>query len=263
MKLILITFAVVLLRCCWGPTDFQMMVIQDRNMSSKKLDGTFLIKRLGNTDVSNFNLSITFNKNTKQVSGFSGCNRFFASYTLENNVLKFDSLGSTKMLCEVASNDIEQKFIKALSKVHLVLFNDNGISMLHHKKLLLSAIQETSQEPIKIQYTAFSRGFYKQISMDKKTMTSSQKRGEKPSSKPCEEKHWNTITKLLKPLDVENISTLKAPSKKFQFDGAAIAHLKIIKGDKTYESAAFDHGNPPKEIENLVKEILSISENIE
>ena len=64
-------------------------------------------------------------------------------------------------------------------------------------------------------------------------------------------------------MDIEQIPNLKAPTENRFFDGAAIANLKISYKGTIYESASFDHGNPPKEIEPLVKEILSISENIE
>ena len=120
-----------------------------------------------------------------------------------------------------------------------------------------------NQDNISLEYTASSRGIYKQIFINKKTISSSNKRGGNSIIKDCSEENWNSIIKHLKLIDAQNISTLKAPSKKFQFDGAAIAHLKITKGDKTYETPPFDHGNPPEEIAELVKEILSISENIE
>lgn len=120
-----------------------------------------------------------------------------------------------------------------------------------------------SKENYVIDYTTSSRGVYNQIIINEKIISSFQKRGVEPNSKPCDEKNWNTIIEMLGSIDIETISTLKAPSKAFQYDGAAIAHLKITKGDKTYESEPFDHGNPPKYIAELVKEILSISKNIE
>jgi hypothetical protein len=67
----------------------------------------------------------------------------------------------------------------------------------------------------------------------------------------------------LKPVNVENIPNLKAPSEKRFYDGAAIATLSIVYNGETYTTPSFDHGNPPNEIAELVKEILSISENIE
>ncbi|GAA3633215.1 hypothetical protein [Flavivirga jejuensis] len=119
------------------------------------------------------------------------------------------------------------------------------------------------QETISLEYSAQSRGLYKNIKINKKNISFENKRNTSPLIKACSQTHWNNLLKALKPIDVENIPNLKAPSENRLFDGAAIARLKIIYDGTTYETKPFDHGNPPKEIEILVKEILSTSENIE
>lgn len=50
------------------------------------------------------------------VAGNSGCNRLFGRYALENDMLKFDGLGGTKMSCE-ARMQLEQSFTNALLSV--------------------------------------------------------------------------------------------------------------------------------------------------
>lgn len=122
---------------------------------------------------------------------------------------------------------------------------------------------EINQDNISLEYISSSRGSYKQIIINKKVVSSIQKRGVTAITKTCTSKDWGNITNTLKAIDVENIPNLEAPSKKFLFDGAAIARLKISYGGDTYETKPFDHGNPPKDIVNLIEEILSISENIE
>lgn len=47
------------------------------------------------------------------VGGNAGCNRIFGHYALENDLLKFDGLGGTKMFCE-ARMKLEQSFTNAL-----------------------------------------------------------------------------------------------------------------------------------------------------
>ncbi|SFZ89743.1 hypothetical protein SAMN05428642_101536 [Flaviramulus basaltis] len=120
-----------------------------------------------------------------------------------------------------------------------------------------------NQENISVEYTASSRGIYKQIIVDKKTISTLQKRGGIPTTKVCNETYWDNLIKVIKSINIDSISSLQAPSKAFQYDGAAIANLKITHNGKTHETPPFDHGNPPKKIAELVKEILSISENIE
>ncbi|MDO5972254.1 hypothetical protein Q4Q35_20845 [Flavivirga aquimarina] len=120
-----------------------------------------------------------------------------------------------------------------------------------------------NQEAISFEYSTQSRRNYKNVKINKKSIAVTDKRDMPPLTKTCSEEHWNNLLKAIKPVDVENIPNLKAPSQKRLFDGAAIARLKIIYNGTTYETEPFDHGNPPKDIEALVKEILSVSENIE
>lgn len=132
------------------------------------------------------------------------------------------------------------------------IFIDNGCSN-----------SKINQESLSVEYSALSRGIYKQIKISKKSISVTNARGTTPITQTCSEASWETIIKAVKPINVENIPNLKAPTEKRFYDGAAIAHLTIIYEGKTYKTEPFDHGNPPQEIEGLVKEILSISENIE
>ena len=103
----LMILSMIILRCCWGPTDYQLMLAnQNDDTILKEFNGTYQINTLNYADVSSYNLSIAFDDDTKKVSGFSGCNRFFGSYTLNNDVLKFENLGTTKMLCSDEANKI-------------------------------------------------------------------------------------------------------------------------------------------------------------
>ncbi|MDK2771345.1 MAG: hypothetical protein KYX68_03820, partial [Flavobacterium sp.] len=61
-------------------------------------------------------------------------------------------------------------------------------------------------------------------------------------------------------VDKEGLQNLKAPTEKRFYDGAAIAHFRVIEGDKTYESCAFDGGFPPAEIKEIVDKIIEVSE---
>jgi len=120
-----------------------------------------------------------------------------------------------------------------------------------------------NQDSLSIEYSTLSKGSYRLITINKKDISVINKRDAKPIIKACGEKDWDNLIYALKPVDIENLPNLKAPTQKRLFDGAAIASLVITYNGNTYKSASFDHGNPPKEIESIVKEILSISENIE
>lgn len=117
---------------------------------------------------------------------------------------------------------------------------------------------------VNVEYQALSRGSFFQIKIStdriEKTIDINLKDSD---SKKCSKKDWNTITSLLKTIDVDKISELKAPTEKRLFDGAPHAQLKIISSTETFVSNGFDHGHPPQEIQQLVNTILSLAESIE
>ena len=105
-----------------------------------------------------------------------------------------------------------------------------------------------------IEYVANTRGFYKKITVQNQMVLVSKDR--KGNDKPVQIKisysDWKKLIADFQEINLNEVPNLKAPSEKRFYDGAAIANLKIIHKDKTYESTNFDHGNPPAEIKKLV-----------
>ncbi len=120
-----------------------------------------------------------------------------------------------------------------------------------------------NQDALSLEYSANSRGLYKNIKVNKKDISVINKRDALAFTKGCSEGDWKKLLNALKPVEVDHIPNLKAPSNNRLFDGAAIARLKINYEGTLYETKPFDHGNPPEEIAALVKEILTLAKNIE
>jgi hypothetical protein len=122
-----------------------------------------------------------------------------------------------------------------------------------------------SQERINefaFEYEAISRGFYQKIKVKKGTLFFSEDRIVKKSSTlKLNNKQWNKILELVDEIKLKNLSSLKAPSEKRKFDGAAHSKLKVLYKDDLYESPSFDHGNPPLEIKGLVNYIIELSQS--
>lgn len=62
--------------------------------------------------------------------GGSGCNNYFASYTLEGSSLAFDGIGSTMMACLPALMEVEQAYLANLARVASFESIGAGISLL-------------------------------------------------------------------------------------------------------------------------------------
>jgi putative lipoprotein len=104
------------------------------------LDTRWRLTRLGEQLVENpvgaNAVHISLESHHTNVHGNAGCNRMFGRYALENDMLKFDGLGGTKMFCE-ARMALEEKFMNALLSVirwkitgtTLELFDERGIAV--------------------------------------------------------------------------------------------------------------------------------------
>ena len=112
-----------------------------------------------------------------------------------------------------------------------------------------------------LQYTASSRGFFQKIVViNQKATISRDRNGEKfPEEIAISDKDWKEIISYFQKIDLEKVPTLKDPTQKRFYDGAAIANLKVRYQDKNYETTDFDHEFPPAEIEKLVNKIVSLA----
>ncbi len=112
-------------------------------------------------------------------------------------------------------------------------------------------------------YESFTRGSRQiiEINSEKTHIESTAKRIDTVIS--TSKKDWKTLVTEANKIDLSALKTLKAPSEKRMFDGAATATLLVTKANKTYSSASFDHGNPPKEIADLINTITALGEAVE
>ena len=133
MKLILILFSLIALKTCDNTNKTEGINLED-------LEGSYLINTVLESDVADSKLTIQFNSETKQVSGFSGCNRFFGSFTLDENILTLGPLASTKMMCRGKANTIEAKLLDQLSNVNSFSIKDHVLTLKADGKELVTAV---------------------------------------------------------------------------------------------------------------------------
>lgn len=110
-----------------------------------------------------------------------------------------------------------------------------------------------------MEYSAVSRGIYKVILVQNKTVSVTNSRNTPAVENKISDAKWKQIVAEFSKIDLESIPTLKGPTEKRFYDGAAIGNLKIIYNQKTYETPGFDNGFPPKEIEKLVNLLVDFT----
>ena len=141
--------------------------------------------------------------------------------------------------------------MKILSLLFLTIFMGKGCD---------SAKAQDIQTAV-IEYTANTRGFYQKITVKNQLVTVSKDRNgtDKPIAVKISDADWKELVECFKTIELDSLAKLKAPTEKRFYDGAAIANVKISYKDKTYESASFDHGFPPKEIKKFVNKITALA----
>jgi len=114
-----------------------------------------------------------------------------------------------------------------------------------------------------IEYTANTRGFYKKITIQNQEIFVSTDRNstEKGTSSAISDTDWKELVTYFETVELDSLASYKDPTQKRQYDGAAMADLKVKYKDKEYQTVTFDHGFPPVEIEKLVNKITSLSKD--
>jgi hypothetical protein len=110
-----------------------------------------------------------------------------------------------------------------------------------------------------IEYTAVSRGLFKKILVQDKTVSVTNGRNTEAVETKIDDAKWNQIVDAFSKINLDTVPTLKAPTEKRFYDGAAIGNLTITQNQKTYQTKGFDNGFPPKEIEKLVNLLVDFA----
>ena len=72
-------------------------------------------------------------------------------------------------------------------------------------------------------------------------------------------KQKSAFSKIVKLINMDHLSTLAIPSKKFMFDGSAFGELKIVSAKKISSTPLFDVDSPPEEILELVRYLKNLA----
>lgn len=258
-------FLTAVLSCCGNTKEAANYQDQATLKSMETLSGTYKIAFITNNTENPEELSITFDDTTNKVSGFSGCNNFFADYTVEGSSINFGIFGMTQAICK-RFMDVEENMMNTLAEANSFTI-ENGALKLYNAKTesFIKAIKKNEARIAQddgyiLEYTAQTRGSYKMVSIQNNMVSYSMQRGADPLSRACSEVEINSIVEKLDAIELEELSKLEAPSEDRHTDRVAIGRFKIIHKGVTYETPQFDDGNPNEYIADLVKTMTSMIE---
>ncbi|MES2812989.1 MAG: hypothetical protein V4670_11010 [Bacteroidota bacterium] len=128
-------------------------------------------------------------------------------------------------------------------------------------EVMLDASKEVQETAPIVEYEANTRGYFMKLKYANNQLGFTKERdNDKLTLVTLTKAQQEEINTMLASTKVESLPELKDPTQKRFYDGAAIAHLKVVKAGKEYNTVDFDHGFPPAEIEKLVKKLVSYTE---
>lgn len=249
-----------MLQCCGIPKNLDL---NSTKMTPSESYSVYTFNK--NEDVSNYNLTINFDLETKRISGYSGCNSFEGPVTIENDSLSVGLLRATERYCDDETNSIERKMLSSLRKANTFEITETQLILKQDNTVLLTAIpKDISQNKKQVKYAlvsykAASRGFFLDITVKGDSLSIiTTNRGEPKISK-LTSAQVQEIYDVVSTIDFSSLSKIEPPSKKHQFDGASPASFHIEANGEYYQTQAFDHGNPPKELKSIIDTLLSFN----
>lgn len=102
------------------------------------LQGSWKVVQIDGLEDIEIHPTLEFNAEENRVSGFSGCNNYFAGYTLSGNDLTIGHSGATRKMCPDMS--VEDAFLPLLSAVASYELDNKGLHLFDSSgKLIMLA----------------------------------------------------------------------------------------------------------------------------
>ncbi|MDR0604022.1 MAG: META domain-containing protein [Bacteroidales bacterium] len=130
-----IACTLIIFTCCMCGCKGQKNITDSVEVSPSILNKEWVVIQIGDEKIEQLdknqppNLKLSEDK----ISGYSSCNRFHGTYTMEKNKITFSHIAITKMLCP-ETNEIESIYLKALSNVQRWEYKGGNLYFLNQEK---------------------------------------------------------------------------------------------------------------------------------
>lgn len=82
-------------------------------------------------------ITLLLTSEPENVSGFSGCNRYFGKFATKKNKLSFKQMACTQMACPQQDMNLESRYLQLLDKVNSFVMQDDTLMLMKDDKVLL------------------------------------------------------------------------------------------------------------------------------
>lgn len=82
-------------------------------------------------------ITLLLTSEPENVSGFSGCNRYFGKFATKKNKLSFKQMACTQMACPQQDMNLESRYLQLLDKVNSFTMRNDTLMLMKDDKVLL------------------------------------------------------------------------------------------------------------------------------
>ena len=82
-------------------------------------------------------ITLLLTSEPENVSGFSGCNRYFGKFATKKNKLSFKQMACTQMACPQQDMNLESRYLQLLDRVNSFTMQDDTLMLMKDDKVLL------------------------------------------------------------------------------------------------------------------------------
>jgi heat shock protein HslJ len=119
--------------------------VEESAQDGSELIGTWKVIQMDGMDSMKNFPTFVFAEEENRVSGYAGCNNYFAGYEVNGTQIKFTNAGSTRMMCEDMT--VEDAFLKKMNEIAYYKMVKSELHLFDAKdKLIMLAIAEQASE---------------------------------------------------------------------------------------------------------------------
>ncbi|MDC6350529.1 hypothetical protein PP178_03120 [Zeaxanthinibacter sp. PT1] len=126
------------------------------------------------------------------------------------------------------------------------------------------AMAQEQDKPLRVYYTASSRGYYYEIALQEpviKVFHSRDRQVAAESELPVET--WSELRNILSGIELKTLPEIHTYIDDAAVDKTAIAQLRVCHGGKSYKSPEFDQNKAPNALKSLISKMQSLAVIVE
>lgn len=137
-------FSILILLGAANGCGSQNLSSEEMQARMQSMSGTYQVQDTEKMNTMDRDVHITFSGAENSISGNTGCNKFFGSFSVDGKSLQFEDMGQTKMYCEEYM-EVERAFNNNIGRVSQYSFEDDKVLLKDEEGNTLLELKKKQQ----------------------------------------------------------------------------------------------------------------------